>query len=195
MNLIVLSFRGAFNIFVASLVVFLIIMKSLVASVEDEPYIIDTYYVDITPLSDMYDVSGFAVLFTKQESAIDAESTSIYLGYAGKVANIESNLSYASCTAVNGCGIYVHAGNSCLNIATQGDPYYNRATIEENPWIDARYFTNDDGISSSFSNVIDIGTADIDGRPFIGMSISMFFVVEKTLNNVLTILDVDISQK
>jgi hypothetical protein len=85
MNLILLSFRGAFSIFVASLVVYLATLKSLVTSVEDKPYIIDTYYVDITPLSDMYEVSGFAVLFTKQESKIDAESTSIYLGYARKV--------------------------------------------------------------------------------------------------------------
>lgn len=174
MNLISSRIRGAFNIFVASLVIFLITSKWLVASAEDEPYIIHTYHADITPLSDMYDVSGYVVLFTKHDSDNDAESTSLYLGYAGKVENIESNLTDASCTAVNGCGVHVHAGTSCFNSTTQGGHYYNNETIDEDPWIDARYFTNDDGVSSSFSGLLDIGTVDIEGRPFIGMSIMNF---------------------
>ncbi len=146
-----------------------------VASAEGVSSIVHTYHVEITPLSDLFNVSGYAVLFSKQESHDNEEASLSFLGYAGKVENIEANLTDASCTDLNWCGVHVHSGKSCFNSTTQGGHYYNNETIEEDPWIDARYFTNDDNVSSSFSGLLDIGTADIEGRVFVGMSILILF--------------------
>ena len=178
MNLTMSRSRGTFRICVASLVGMLTLPESLIAvSAQEEPYIIHTYHVDIAPLSDMYEVSGYAVLFTKQDSDNDAESPSTYLGYAGKIDNIEGNLTDATCTVLNACGVHVHAGTSCLNGTTQGGHYYNNETIDTDPWNDARYFNNDDGASSSFSGLLDIGTSDIEGHPFIGTLIIVILFV------------------
>ena len=173
MNPTMLCIRGAFSIIVASFVGLLFPSTSTlfaVVSAQDEPYIIHTYHADISPLSDMYDVSGYVVLFTKQDSDNDAASTATYLGYAGQVDNIENNLTVASCTVLNGCGVHVHTGKSCLNSTLQGGHYYNNETIGVDPWIEARYFTSEDGVSSNFSGLLDIGSTDIDGRAFIGTS-------------------------
>ena len=163
----------------ASLVMLLALTTSsfvAVVSAQDEPYIIHTYHAELSPLSDMYDVSGYVVLFTKQDSDNDDESMSTYLGYAGKVDNIESNLTQATCTEVNGCGVHVHSGKSCFNSTTQGGHYYNNATISADPWLEARYFTSDDGMSSSFSGLLDIGSTDIDGRAFVGTWTMVIFL-------------------
>jgi hypothetical protein len=177
MNPIAVCFRGAIStgIFVASwLVVVLLALSATTSSVvvvsaqDAGPYIIHTYHADISPLSDMYDVTGYVVLFTKSDNDADSASTSTYLGYAGKVENIESNLTVESCTAVNGCGVHVHSGKDCFNSTTQGGHYYNNETVALDPWIEARYFTNDDGMSSNFSGLLDAGSTDIDGRAFIG---------------------------
>jgi hypothetical protein len=175
MNPTLFCSRGAFSICVVSLVVLVLLTAStsFVVSAQDAPYIIHTYHADISPLSDMYDVSGYVVLFTKS----DTDASSPYLGYAGMVDNIESNLTYATCTAVNGCGVHVHSGKSCFNSTTPGGHYYNNLTIDVDPWIDARYFTNDDGMSSSFSGLLDIGSTDIDGRAFVGKSMTIFFFI------------------
>lgn len=158
-----------------------------VAQADDHsPYLIHTYHATIEPLMpDVYDVSGYVVLFTKQDvigddnaGVTERQSTSTasesYLGYAGKVYNIESDLTAASCTQTNGCGVHVHTGTSCTNTTTQGGHYYNNETLDEDPWINARYFTdtkmlNDtDMFTSNFWGILDIGSVDIDGRAFIG---------------------------
>ena len=169
MNLLELCSRGAFSMWLVSLVA--LPTTPLVASADEASSIVHTYQVEITPLSDQFEVSGYAVLFSMQESHDNAEASATFLGYAGKVENIEANLTDASCTAENGCGVHVHSGKFCLNRTTQGGHYYNNATIGVDPWIDARYFTNDDGNSSSFSGLLNIGSADIEGRAFIGTSI------------------------
>jgi hypothetical protein len=139
----------------------------------DSSYIIHTYQASITSLSALYDVSGYVILFTKEDgNAASASEASPYVAYTGQISNIESGLTYETCNFTNGCGVHIHSGTSCTNTTTQGGHYYKNGTNANatDPWINERYFTNDDGVTSDFSNVLEIGTADIEGHAFIGTS-------------------------
>jgi hypothetical protein len=139
------------------------------------PYVFTTYRATISPLPNNVigsEVSGFVVLHTKKDSNDDGNSTSSssYLGYAGMIEGIEMNLTTASCTLPNGCGVHVHSGNSCDNTTTQGGHYYNNLTLDVDPWIEERYYTSTDGSNgtSTFSGLLHIGSTDIEGRVFLG---------------------------
>jgi hypothetical protein len=130
------------------------------------PYVFTTYRVNISALPNNIDsdISGFVILHTKVDSDDDSESS--YLGYAGMIQNVETNLTATSCTVDNGCGVHVHSGTSCYNTTTQGGHYYNNITLDKDPWSEERYFTVNG--TSTFSGVLDIGAADIGGRVFLG---------------------------
>ena len=67
---------------------------------------------------------------------------------------------------VNGCGVHIHNGTSCGNTTTQGGHYFvSPVTID--PWIEARYKTNEFGLTL-FADTINMGTDQINGRAFIG---------------------------
>jgi hypothetical protein len=69
------------------------------------------------------------------------------------------------CTAVNGCGVHVHRGESCLNDLMQGGHYYN--TVDD-PWTTTGYLsTNAEGSSAIFFHCVSTGETEFEGRAFI----------------------------
>jgi hypothetical protein len=69
------------------------------------------------------------------------------------------------CTAVNGCGVHVHRGESCLNTLMQGGHYYSTA---EDPWTATGYLTtNGEGSSAIFFNCVSTGETEFEGRAFL----------------------------
>jgi hypothetical protein len=69
------------------------------------------------------------------------------------------------CTAVNGCGVHVHRGESCLNDLMQGGHYYSTA---DDPWTTTGYLTTDaEGSSGIFFDCVSTGETDFEGHAFI----------------------------
>jgi peroxiredoxin family protein len=86
----------------------------------------------------------------------------------GSASGLEVNLSTAlqgdNCTAKNGCGVHVHAGTACADSQSQGGHYYATAA---DPWAEIRHSGTTANGSASFSFSLNIGTEDIDGKPFV----------------------------
>jgi hypothetical protein len=122
------------------------------------------YVVTISPLGNTSNVTGYVTIFTT------TANTSL-VGYAGIVYNVQSNLNAKTCNATNGCGVHIHNGTSCNNTSTQGGHYFNSSVVPMDPWINARYSSNADGVTN-FNGIVNMGTNDIRGRVFIGTSLS-----------------------
>jgi hypothetical protein len=121
----------------------------------------DVYVADLTPISGSNSsVFGTAVVFV---GGYDAD---IIIGYTGFSNELEPNLVAAECTETNGCGVHIHNGTSCENSDLQGGHFFVSPIVDD-PWVDARYSTNESG-SAIFSGVVSIGSPDIEGKPFIG---------------------------
>lgn len=114
------------------------------------------YAADIAPISgnsDSATVNGVAVVFEAGDG--------VTVGYGGFVDGLGVNLD-ASCT---GCNIAIHSGTSCQSTTTQNGPLFT-SPITVDPWTEERYVTDEDG-SAQFSNVIVVGTRDLEGRAMI----------------------------
>jgi hypothetical protein len=112
------------------------------------------------------DVTGFAYVFASRER----DNGSGTIGYAGQAMGLEPDLFAPTCTAVNGCGVHVHAGFSCQDAESQGGHYFE-SPVEDDPWVDDRYSSNSQG-QAKFSGIVDIGnTNELAGRAFISKSL------------------------
>jgi hypothetical protein len=106
-------------------------------------------------------VSGFVSIF------VDT-ITNARIGYAGIVKGVDKNNNAMACNATNGCGVHIHNGTSCANVATQGGHYYLKSyTVTVDPWTNVRYSSDSNG-KSNFDGLVNIGTKEVDGRVFIG---------------------------
>ena len=117
-----------------------------------------TYRADITALSGS-GVTGTAVVF----AGLDGSTS----GYAGFASGLQTNLVASKCNATNGCGVHVHNGTSCANSTLQGGHYFVPPAVAIDPWNEERYSSDTMG-KSAFSGVVQIGTADLNGRAFLG---------------------------
>jgi hypothetical protein len=117
-----------------------------------------TYRADIVPLSNS-GVNGTAVVF------VGADGTTI--GYGGFATGLQANLSAINCTALNGCGVHIHSGTSCENMTLQGGHYFAPPNVVVDPWNEERYSSSATGVAF-YSDVVRIGTNDVNGRAFIG---------------------------
>jgi hypothetical protein len=114
------------------------------------------------PLEDSTTVSD-AVVFP-----VGSESLCMF----GSATNLEPNLMSVlkggeNCMASNGCGVHIHSGFSCMNSTTQEGHFYNKETLDSDPWALSGYTSTDAKGSAYF---IDCLTADVDhceGRAFI----------------------------
>jgi hypothetical protein len=70
------------------------------------------------------------------------------------------------CTAENGCGVYVHRGESCLNNLMQGGHYYS---TDIDPWTTSGGYltTNAEGSSAIFFDCVSTGETEFEGHAFI----------------------------
>ena len=137
---------------------------SVLISISIIPYIIgehvDVYIADILPFNGT-SVTGQAIVF------VDAANGMI--GYGGYSMNVSTtSLMASTCNAYpNACGAHIHNGTSCESATTQGGHLYNMtSTVVVDPWINERYSSNDNGYAT-FSNVIQMGTNDVVGKPFV----------------------------
>jgi hypothetical protein len=139
-------------------IITLLTLPSIVTAVFDTV----AYRATITPLlpTSTTPAEGFVTIFT--------ESSKSVIGYSGIVTKLESNLLASKCTALNGCGVHIHAGRSCFNTTTQAPHYYINTTFPIDPWIDERYSSDASG-KANFQSIIQIGSIDIEGRVFLGM--------------------------
>jgi hypothetical protein len=118
------------------------------------------YRATIKPISpSASSPQGFVTIFT--------ESIKSVIGYSGIITQLEPNLLASTCTALNGCGVHIHAGRSCFNFTTQGPHYWNNTTFPIDPWIHERYSSDATG-KANFQSIIRIGSVDIEGRLFMG---------------------------
>lgn len=101
-------------------------------------------------------INGTAVVFT--------DSTTC--GYAGIVQGLMPNLVALNCTATNGCGVHIHNGTSCNDTTTQGGHYF-ASPVTVDPWTESRYSSDANG-TANFMGILDIGTDNVEGRPFLG---------------------------
>ena len=122
---------------------------------------VTTYRVTVSPLfpTSKYPVFGFASIFT--------DSSKSMVGYAGIASNLESYITPANCTALNACGVHIHAGRSCTNVTTQGPHFFNNLTVPIDPWLKEEYTTDKNG-KANFQSIVNLGTLDVEGRVFIG---------------------------
>ena len=119
------------------------------------------YRATITPIAGTGSkVSGIAVVFTDGSNRTS---------YAGIVKRLMANLtsSSAMCNVTNGCGVHIHNGTSCANSTVQGGHYFASSVVTVDPWITARYSTDAMG-KANFNGILNMGTDDVDGKPFIG---------------------------
>jgi hypothetical protein len=113
------------------------------------------------------------------DSSVTAEITAVAgikeaseICFFGKAAGLERDLvSFAAdpvgtdCTAVNGCGVHVHSGESCVNTMMQGGHYYS--TVDD-PWVTPGYLTTDaEGSSAIFFECVSTGETEFEGRAFL----------------------------
>ena len=148
-------------------VLLFVVFATAAASQTHSPYA-TVFRAEITAIpgtADSSDVTGFAYVF--------ASGDGYTIGYVGELFGLEPNLFAPKCTgtAVNGCGVHVHAGDSCESAQRQGGHYYyesRSAAVEEDedPWVHDSYSSNAQG-QTKFSGIVDIGTDDLSGRVFL----------------------------
>jgi hypothetical protein len=137
------------------------------------------YRTTIKPFSNTSSLpaEGFVTIFT--------ESSKSVIGYSGIVTNLESNLLASTCTALNGCGVHIHAGRSCFNTTTPGPHYFINTTFPIDPWINERYSTDSTG-KANFHSITQIGSIDIEGRAFLGMFCEHELYIPFTKDHILS---------
>lgn len=96
---------------------------------------------------------------------MDDDGQPLNLGYGGFLSNAPSDLDATNCTATNGCGVHIHSGTSCGDKEGQGGHYFVDP-VKSDPWVDQQYSSDTSG-SASFSSLVNIGTSEVDGKPFI----------------------------
>ena len=83
----------------------------------------------------------------------------------GTAAGLEPRLDRTrNCTAINACGLHVHAGSSCANSATQGGHHF---TGTSDPWAGVMYPSTDGSGAAAFEFYASGVPTDIAGRTFI----------------------------
>ncbi len=70
------------------------------------------------------------------------------LGIFLDVENVAVNCTKSN-NATNGCGIHIHAGTTCDNATQVLGHYWNESDTAEDPWVDARYGSDESGLSLS----------------------------------------------
>lgn len=105
-------------------------------------------------------VNGDVAIFVRKNGLLG-------VGYA---YGLEPNLINANylfggenCTAANGCGVHVHAGDSCAP-DRQGGHFFSGAV---DPWLVIGYPRSSDIGNATFEFIIEDPATDIAGRPFI----------------------------
>jgi len=105
-------------------------------------------------------VNGDVAIFVRKNGLLG-------VGYA---YGLEPNLMNANylergenCTAANGCGVHVHAGDSC-EPDRQGGHFFAGAV---DPWLVIGYPSSSDIGNATFDFIIEDPATDIAGRPFI----------------------------
>jgi hypothetical protein len=95
--------------------------------------------------------------------------TACYFGFA---TNLEPNLMSflqggPDCNSTNGCGVHIHAGSDCSNKTTQGDHYYNRTLLEDDPWAITSYLSTDEQGLAYYTGCVETGETTFGNRTFI----------------------------
>jgi hypothetical protein len=72
-----------------------------------------------------------------------------------------------NCTKHNGCGAHIHGGSSCDDKASQGNHFYNNATLTEDPWKNAGYLVTDSSGNTHYTSCLKTGETVFEGKPFI----------------------------
>lgn len=144
-------------IFPSNLLLLLLVITIVVAIVSSTG--IHVYVTNLKPIVNTKSgVFGKVIIFTND----NINGSISYNGYAN---GLQMNLGPINCTALNGCGVHIHNGTSCTDLDTQGGHYYvDPITVD--PWIEVRYSSNSNG-STTFSGIVNIGTKNIEGKPFI----------------------------
>jgi len=98
---------------------------------------------------------------------IFASSTGL-LG-VGTGAGLEASLNSmygdgTDCNATNGCGVHVHAGDSCADNTSQGGHYFTGAS---DPWATVGYIVTGANGAAKFDFMTQDSATDIAGKPFI----------------------------
>ena len=120
------------------------------------------YVADIVPIPGTDSgVNGRVVVFSSTDGST--------VGYGGHVTGLPPGLEAATCNATNGCGVHVHSGMGCENTTAQGGHYFVDP-VTSDPWVDARYSSSMDGVST-FGDTRAIGTDDLEGRAFVGKNL------------------------
>lgn len=122
---------------------------------------VNVYVADLLPFNGS-SVIGKATVF------VDDENNGL-IGYGGYAMNVAtSSLSNSQCSKyTNGCGVHIHDGFACDNTTVQGGHYYEATSkVTGDPWINERFTSNANGYAT-YSNVINIGTDFVVGKPFV----------------------------
>merc|ERR1712238_510953 len=102
-----------------------------------------------------------------------------YMGWAtGLTPNVVSFLVNGStseqCNVKNGCGAHIHEGPGCATKDEQGSHYYDRDTLDADPWALESYYTTDStGTAALIGCVITgEGASDYKSKAFIVHSVA-----------------------
>ena len=84
----------------------------------------------------------------------------------GAAGHLEPSLSVkgGDCTAKNGCGVHIHAGDSCADATSQGGHFFS---TDSDPWGNVVYDHTDAKGSAAWKFDVDIERSDVDGKAFI----------------------------
>jgi hypothetical protein len=96
--------------------------------------------------------------------------------YYGSAIRLEPDLtSYLNadrigtdCNYTNGCGVHIHNGTSCADIASQGGHLYNADVVPEDPWLYTMYQSTDEQGDAQFVGCVETGFEEpFADHPFI----------------------------
>mmetsp|Transcript_44925 Transcript_44925/g.48617 ORF Transcript_44925/g.48617 Transcript_44925/m.48617 type:complete len:431 (-) Transcript_44925:291-1583(-) len=123
--------------------------------------------------------TGTGMVKVMSDLSQSVEDGVCYMGWAtGLTPNVVSFLVDGStseqCNVKNGCGAHIHEGPGCASKDEQGSHYYDRETLEADPWALESYYTTDSaGTAALIGCVITgAGAADYESKAFVVHSVA-----------------------